>query len=310
MISNAFYFVDHKSIKSSICTKDRHKRPSTKESILFLIFKFRTHTSRKKELAENRTTRYFPFQTFPSKNHLNPPTLEKSVTYPRFWMTNFAACRTKRSFVTRANAIHETLSRATANRVGTQSVLSGYRTNRVLPTHHPASDGQKIGEWNCGASIASGHSSSTLNSRCTLNSRASTATSYAPNSIISCRQHPAHRCCCALNRADYQSDRTSVISTDYLARPEKCGLCKEPIKFFREEYVCGHSYHGECIWRFEKLNPTYDSNNCPKKCHTRPMIKRTRSIESHSSSRSSASSASSSSRDSSSSRSSSTSGSD
>lgn len=229
-------------------------------------------------------------------------------------MTNFAACRTKRSFVARAHAIHETQSRVATNRVGNQSVLSGYRTNRILPTHHPASDGQKIGEWNCGASIASGHSSTTLNSRCTLtsrttlNSRASTATSYAPTSIISCRQHPAsHHCCSALRQADCQSDKTSVISSDYLVRKEKCGLCKEPIKFFREEYVCGHSYHGECIWRFEKLNPTYDSNNCPKNCHRRPMIKRTRSIESHSSSRSSSSTSSS---RSSSSSSSSTSGSD
>lgn len=194
-------------------------------------------------------------------------------------MTNFAACRTKRSFVARAHAFHETQSRACTNRVGNQSVLSGYRSQRIQPTHHPA-NGQTIGEWNCGASIASGHSSSTLNSR------TSTATSYVPNSIVSCRRHPGtqHRCCCPSSRpTDYHSDKTSVISSEFLAKPEKCGLCKEPIKFFREEYVCGHSYHGECIWRFEKLNATYDSNNCPKNCHRRPMIKRTRSIESHSS---------------------------
>ena len=228
-------------------------------------------------------------------------------THPRFWMTNFAACRTKRSFVARAHAIHETQSRAGTNRVGNQSVLSGYRTNRIQATHHP-SDGQKIGEWNCGASIASGHSSTTLNSRCTLNSRAST--SYTPNSIVSCHQH---HCCSALSRPvkayeskGYVSDKTSIISNDFLVRKEKCGLCKEPIKFFREEYVCGHAYHGECIWRFEKLNPTYDNNNCPKNCHRRPMIKRTRSIESQSSqSSASTSSSRSSSRSSSSSSSSS-----
>lgn len=199
-------------------------------------------------------------------------------------MTNFAACRSKRSFIGRANALHQrdTQSRATNRVVGTAVLTDhNHKTVRILPTSNGQ---QKTSEWNCGASIYSGHSSSTLNS-----SRASSTTTYHPNSILSNRS----QCGCSSRASScghQTSDQTSVISSNYLVvKSLKCSLCKEKIQYFKEEYICGHSFHGECIWRFEKLNPLFDTNNCPKQCQSRPMIKRTRSIESHASSKSSSS---------------------
>lgn len=240
-------------------------------------------------------------------------------------MTNFAACRSRRSFA-KQNAIRETQSRATT-RAG-QSVIS-----ERLPFR---SNGNQTGEWNCGTSVYSSNSSSTLSRTSSYQRQASSTLSTRSNHS---KQYSAvggeHRCCKQIGHqtaGDHltvahlnedvahlkqvkqlnddgeqlnggghsnsrqngnQTDQTSVLSLNYLVRSQKCALCKEPIKFFREEFICGHAYHGDCLWRFEKLNPTYDPDQCPKNCMRRiMMIKRTRSIESRSSSSSSSSSSS------------------
>lgn len=224
-------------------------------------------------------------------------------------MTNFAACRSKRSFA-KQNAIRETQSSRATDRVA-QSVISGR-----LPFQSNA-NGNQTSEWYCRASIYSGNSSSTL-------SRAS----IYPQSNLSIKsncneKYSLENCCCNRNIGNHhqsnqektkkidsceqlaiggghnkhsnQSDQTSVISLNRLNKADKCGLCKTQIKFFREEFICGHAFHGECLWRYEKLNPTYDKNQCPKNCLRRlMMVKRTRSIESRSSTSSCSSSSSSS----------------
>jgi len=203
-------------------------------------------------------------------------------------MTNFAACKPKRSsLIWRQNAIlaGETLSNSSraTTRTG-QSVLSNRCTR--FPLH---SNGNQTSEWNCDTSIYSGHSSTALSNR--------------PFSKSS-HQNPS--CCCSVNGVttsqtniikikENQLDQTSVVSSTFTTKIRKCGLCKEQIKYFKEEYLCGHVYHGECIWRYEKLNPAYLSNQCPKNCLRRLMVKRTRSIESRSSNSSSSSSSNSSS---------------
>jgi len=231
-------------------------------------------------------------------------------------MTNFAACRSRRSVAKQA-AIRETQSRAT-NRVG-QSVIS-----ERLPFRATTSNGNQASEWNnnSGASIYSGHSSSTLSRASTYQRQVSSASSIRSHQTSSKHNTINENCCCKtghqehlnseeanhgkqlngahLNRQSYnnrtgnQTDQTSVISLNYLSKSQKCGLCKEQIKFFREEFICGHVYHGDCLWRYEKLNASYDPNQCPKNCLRRVMMaKRTRSIESRSSDSSSSSSSSS-----------------
>jgi len=198
-------------------------------------------------------------------------------------MTNFAACRSKRSFA-KTNAIRETHSRATT--CAGQSVISGR-----LPFQSQIANGHHLIQTDR-VSVYSGHSSSTLSRASTYQRQVSSASS---NSSVE------HRCCnsratdqlsgkhLAHLHGGHQSDQTSVISLKSLIKTQKCGLCKEQINYFREEFICGHAFHGECLWRYEKLNPTYDQNLCPKNCLRRLMIKPTRSIQSSSSSSSSSS---------------------
>lgn len=201
-------------------------------------------------------------------------------------MTNFAACRSKRSFKTQNLIYLETHSRI----VG-QSVLSNHSSTR-LPLH---TNGNKQTS-ECGTSICSGYSSSTLNSRASssaTNRSIRQATGHQHRTTANGKECAFENCCCSI-RGDHrrQSGQTSVISSSYLSK-EKCSLCKvEFAKSSREEYLCGHAYHFTCLWRYEKLNPQFNKLQCPKNCYLKKMI-RTKSIESNSSLRSSSSSSSS-----------------
>lgn len=200
-------------------------------------------------------------------------------------MTNFAACRSKRSLKTQNLIYLETHSRI----VG-QSVLSNHSSTRT-PLH---TNGNKQTS-ECSASIYSGYSSSTLNSRASgqaVGQHQQTNKHRTTNG----KECAFENCCCSIRGDRRQSGQTSVISSSYLSS-EKCGLCKVAfVKSSREEYLCGHAYHSTCLWRYAKINPQFNKLSCPKNCYLKKMV-RAKSIESNSSMRSSSSSSSSSSSD-------------
>lgn len=163
-------------------------------------------------------------------------------------MTNFAACKSKSRSFAKQSALRETQSRAT-NRGCAQSVISGR-----LPFQSQTANGNQTGFFSSPASLYSGHSSSTLSRASTYQRQESTASTRSHQTS----KYPTENCCCN-SRADQltgkhlnahrpalssQTDQTSVISLNFLVKTQKCGLCKEQIKYFREEFICGHAFHG------------------------------------------------------------------
>ena len=58
---------------------------------------------------------------------------------------------------------------------------------------------------------------------------------------------------------------STATSLDVDHQPD-CRLCRQPIAYFQETLACGHSYHGDCLFRWLKKHVTCPTvkNVCPK----------------------------------------------